>query len=117
MFFTLFLYWAWGAGGLVWFGSTPLPDDQAHGQRNRPCATRLGWALPAVAVPSRAGLLTAPEPAVAHAGGGYRRACVCVVCAPLGCLWIFGGGGGRAMCVWGGLSPGAPSAGREAVGA
>ena len=69
-----------GCGGLVWFGSTPPPDDQAHGQRNRPCATRLGWALPAVAVSRRAGLLTAPEPR----GGTRGRAippCLCVWCA------------------------------------
>ena len=51
-----------GEGRGVWFGfgSTPPPDDQTHGQRNRPCATRLGWALPAVAVSTRAGLLIAP---------------------------------------------------------
>ena len=66
--------------GLVWFGSTPPPDDQNHGQRNCPCATRLGWALRAVAVSRRAGLLTAPEPR----GGTRGREippCLCVWCA------------------------------------
>ena len=105
-----------GGFGLVWFGSTPPPDDQAHGQRNRPCATRLGWALPAVAVSRRAGLLTAPEPR----GGTRGREippCLCVWCARRWGAFGSGGGGGRAMCVWGDLSPGAPGAGREAVGA
>ena len=40
---------------------------------------------------------------------------MCVACALPGCLWVWGGGGG--VCVWGGLSPGALGAGREAVGA
>ena len=94
---------AWG--GLVWFGSTPPPvgptpppDDQAHGQRNRPCATRLGWALPAVAVSRHSGL-TAPEPR----GGTRGREiplCLCVWCAR---RWgAFGSGGeGGGRCVWG----------------
>ena len=100
-------------GGLVWFGSTPPQDDQAHGQRNRPCATRPDWALPAVAVSRRAGLLTAPEPPRWHTREGDTAVPVCVVCGLLGCLWVWGDG----ACVWGGLSPGAPGAGREAVGA
>ena len=86
----------WG-GGLVWFGSTPPPDDQAHGQRNRPCATRLGWALPAVAVSRRAGLLTAPEPR----GGTRGREippCLCVWCARRWGAFGSGGGGGRCVC-------------------
>ena len=73
--------------GLVWFGSTPPPDDQNHGQRNCPCATRLGWALRAVAVSRRAGLLTAPEPR----GGTRGREippCLCVWCAR--CWGAFG---------------------------
>ena len=104
-------------GGLDWVGSTPPPDDQAHSHRNRPCATRMGWALPAVAVSRCAGLLTAPEPR----GGTRGREippCLCVWCARRwGAFGSWSGGWGGAMCVWGGLSPGAPGAGWEAVGA
>ena len=41
--------------------------------------------VPAVTVTRRPGLLTAPEPRRALAGGRYRRACVC--CVHAGWLW------------------------------
>ena len=100
-----------GEGGLVWFGSTPPRSDQAHGPRNCPCMTRLGWALPAIAVSRRTGLLAAPEPR----GGTHGREippCLCVWRAY--CWAAFGSWGGGGACMWGGLLPGAPAAGRQA---
>ena len=76
-----------GGGGLVWFGSTTPPDDQAHGQRNRPCdSTGLG-------APGCHGLKacrTADSPRTPwwHTREGDTAVPVFVVCALLGCLWV-----------------------------
>ena len=83
-------------GGLVWFGSTPPQDNHAHGQRNRPYTTELGWALTAIAVSRRVRLLTAPEPR----GGTHGREippCLCVWRARCWGAFGFGGGGGRLV--------------------
>ena len=87
-----------GGGAVGWFGlgSTPSPDAQTHGQRNRPCATQPGWAPAAVTFSRRAGLLTAPEPPRWHTQRWHTRegdnaVPVCVACSLLGCLWVWGG--------------------------
>ena len=84
----------WGV--LVWFGSTPPLDAQTRGQRNRPCATRLGWALLAVAVSRHAGLLTAPEP---HGGTRGREIPPCLCVWRAHCWGAFGSGGGFCRLV------------------
>ena len=83
-------------GGLVWFGSTPLRDAQTHSQRNRPCVTRLGWALPAVVVSRGAALLTAPKP---HGGTRGREIPPCLCVWRAHCWGAFGSwGGGGVVC-------------------
>ena len=103
-----------GGGGGGWVNASPGRPGPRAAQPSLRNSTGLG----APGCRSLKACRTADSPrtpAVAHTGGRYRRPGMCGMRAagvPLGL-----GGGGGGTCVWGGLSPGAPGAGREAVGA
>ena len=97
--------------GLVWVNASPGRPGPRSAQPSLRYSTGLG--APGCRCLKACPTADSPRtPAVAHTWEGDTAVPVCVVCGLLGCLWVWGGG----ACVWGGLSPGAPGAGREAVG-